>query len=73
MIGYSIHLSELNKAGDRKNIGVRLGSHCIKRGIPVSAVAKKLGVTRQTVYNWFAGVSEPRKELVVKIRSLYSV
>ena len=58
--GYSIRLIELNKGADRKSLGVRLGRQCIKLGISVSEVASELGVSRQTIYNWFVGVTTPR-------------
>ena len=73
MIGYSIHLQKLNEAGDRKHFGIRFGRYCIKRNISVIEVTQQLGVSRQAVYNWFAGMSEPRKEMVSRIRELYSV
>jgi transcriptional regulator with XRE-family HTH domain len=58
--GYSIRLVKLNKEADRKLLGVRLGRQCIKLGIPVAEVARYLGVSRQTIYNWFMGATMPR-------------
>lgn len=60
MRGYSIRVAEAIKEADGNLIGVRLGRACLARDIPVSAVAADLGVTRQTVYHWFLGLSEPR-------------
>jgi transcriptional regulator with XRE-family HTH domain len=57
--GYSLHLVLLNNGADPSNLGVRLGRACIARDISVIQVAEELGVTRQTVYNWFAGASSP--------------
>ena len=53
--GYSLKLIQLNKKADPKRLGIRLGKMCIKRNVPVAEVATKLGVSRQTVYNWFEG------------------
>ena len=60
MRGYSIRVAEAIKAGDSAHLGVQLGRACLARDIPVSDVAKGLRVTRQTVYHWFLGLSEPR-------------
>ena len=73
MIGYSIHLQKINKAGDRKRFGVRFGRLCISKDISVIEITQQLGVSRQTVYNWFAGKSEPNKATIERIRELYSV
>lgn len=67
--GYSIRLVELNKEADRKLIGVRLGRRCIKIGVSVSEVASQLGVSRQTIYNWFVGVTTPRATQVQLIKN----
>lgn len=58
--GYSLRIRDLNAKADKRKIGVRLGRACIKHNIPVSVVAKHMGVTRATVYNWFCGVSAPQ-------------
>ena len=50
--GYSLKLAELNRKADNRSIGVQLGRVCIKRNIPVTIVAAKLRVSRQTIYNW---------------------
>lgn len=57
--GYSIRIVTLNNAAE-DSLGVRLGRACIQHNMPVSAVAKALGVSRQTVYSWFTGESKPR-------------
>jgi len=61
--GYSNRLIELNKEADDRLLGVQLGRVCIQRDVPVSDVAVHLGVTRQTVYNWFCGANAPRAKL----------
>jgi AcrR family transcriptional regulator len=38
-----------------KTLGNQLGRWCVYRDFSVLRVAKALGVTRQTVYNWFEG------------------
>ena len=57
--GYSLRLVELNQKAcdlyDPTPVGVLLGKRCIDRGVPVTRVAEHLGVSRQTVYNWFIG------------------
>jgi len=68
-LGYSIRLVKLNKEADRKLLGVRLGRQCIKLGIPVSEAAIYLGVSRQTIYNWFVGATAPRATQVGLIKN----
>lgn len=58
--GYSARIIKLNKKADGKLIGVRLGRICIKRDVSVSEAASYLKVTRQTIYNWFIGFSNPK-------------
>lgn len=60
MRGYSIRVAEAIQEADGNLLGVQLGRACLARDISVSAVAAALGVTRQTVYHWFLGQSEPR-------------
>lgn len=68
--GYSLRLIELNRKANPRLIGVRLGKACIKQNIPVSTVANKLGVSRQTIYNWFVGQSNPQKLVVEAVEQL---
>lgn len=60
MQGYTIRMAKAIDEADGSLLGVQLGRACLARDVPVSVVAKNLGVTRQTVYSWFLGVSEPR-------------
>lgn len=69
MYGYSIRVAEAIKEADGSLLGVQLGRACLARDIPVSTVAKALGVTRQTVYHWFLGLSEPRGKTIDAIKS----
>jgi len=68
--GYSTRLIESNKAASPKLLGVRLGRVCIKLRIPVAYVASTLGVSRQTIYNWFTGTSNPQNTVVDSVESL---
>jgi DNA-binding transcriptional regulator YiaG len=68
--GYSLNLMLVNKAADGKHIGVALGRICIKTGLPVSVVARKFKVSRQTVYNWFEGRVTPNNQVVEPIKQL---
>lgn len=67
--GYSVRLSKLNKEADGKLLGVKLGRVCIKENIPVSYVADELAVTRQTIYNWFMGISSPQKLVAESVKT----
>jgi DNA-binding transcriptional regulator YiaG len=61
--GYSLRLIERNNQANERKLGVRLGRACIKHNVPVAVVASRFGVTRQTVYNWFSGTSNPAESL----------
>jgi transcriptional regulator with XRE-family HTH domain len=62
--GYSLHLRDLNRGAPSKLLGVRLGRACIKHDIPVTVIAQRMGVSRQTVYNWFGGTTNPKPALI---------
>lgn len=66
--GYSTRIISLNRASSATKPGVKLGRHCIANNIPVSVIAEQFGVSRQTVYNWFAGVHDPSKEMCELIK-----
>lgn len=57
--GYSQKLVEANLKADDESLGVALGRFCIEREITATKVAKELGVSRMTVYNWFWGEHIP--------------
>ena len=59
--GYTTRLSSINKQADKSSLGVKLGRVCIKQ--EVAEVASQLGVSRQTVYNWFEGTHFPHPDL----------
>jgi DNA-binding XRE family transcriptional regulator len=55
-----------------KTPGNQLGRWAVHLDFPVTKIAHALGVTRQTVYNWFAGKEvfvayQPRVDLLLKI------
>ena len=68
--GYSYQLVEANKKADDKSWGVVLGRTCIQFNIPVSEIARLLGVSRATIYNWFWGESYPSRAHCEKIERL---
>lgn len=70
--GYSLRLRDLNRRAPSNLLGVRLGRVCIKHDIPAALVADRMKVTRQTVYNWFRGVSNPSPSLVTLIEQYIS-
>lgn len=53
--GYSVVVAERLKSADPELLGVQLGLLCLANNIPAEQVARKLGVSKQTVYNWFEG------------------
>ena len=68
--GYSVRLVEQNRNADKQLLGVRLGRVCIKSNTSVTEVSELLGVSRQTVYNWFSGTSNPQNVLVDAVTKL---
>jgi len=68
--GYSQRLVELNKRASIKSLGVALGRVCIKAALPVSDVARLVGVSRATVYNWFTGMCPPHSKHHATINKL---
>jgi DNA-binding XRE family transcriptional regulator len=68
--GYTLNLVSLNKSANARSLGVKLGRTCIKHGVSVADVAKRLGVSRQTIYHWFSGKTKPTKQMANKIEKL---
>lgn len=73
MIGYTYRIRTLNRSANKKNIGVRLGRHCIDQNISVSELMGLLGVSKQTIYNWFMGVHTPGPQQATKIKELFAL
>ena len=46
-------------------------SQRIKAGMTASAVAEKLGVTRQAVFYWEAGINDPQVGKLVALADLF--
>jgi transcriptional regulator with XRE-family HTH domain len=70
--GYSLRTRDYNDKADISNLGVRLGRLCIAHNVSVSEVAKHMGVTRATVYNWFCGASAPQANTAKLIEAFIS-
>ena len=68
--GYTTRLSTMNKQADGSLSGVKLGRVCIRKEVPVAEVALQLGISRQTVYNWFTGAHEPNEDLKDAVKIL---
>ena len=66
--GYSSRIIKSNKAASARLIGVKLGRVCIKNETPVAEIADTFGVSRQTIYNWFAGTTEPSTTVASAIK-----
>jgi hypothetical protein len=71
--GYSLRIADLNKKADGTLLGVKLGRLCIKNNVPVVEVSTKLGVSRQTVYNWFIADTYVHKDLVNAVKEYAAV
>ena len=67
-IGYTEYIGRTNKKASARLIGVKLGRLCIKHGHPVTKVSSTIGVSRQTVYNWFCGIYEPRNNNLLLVK-----
>ncbi len=68
--GYSQRVIAAVMAGDPKHPGVALGRFCIKHDVPVAEVAREVGVSRWTVYQWFTEKSWPSVEAQERFRAL---
>jgi predicted transcriptional regulator len=70
MSGYSIKLSRIINAGDKSLLGKTLGRACLAADYPITKVATRLGVSRQTVYNWFYGECNPSEDRTLMVKEL---
>jgi DNA-binding XRE family transcriptional regulator len=68
--GYSAKTIRLNKEADKNRLGVALGKAAIKLGISVADIALTIGVSRQSVYNWFVGTHDPKERYTKAITKL---
>ena len=55
MAGYSTLTAREIKEANQTLLGVKLGTLCLDRDIPVTDVAEFFGVSRVTVYSWLRG------------------
>ena len=67
--GYSARLIRANQDASKSLLGVRLGKMCIREEIPVVLIAQDLGVSRQTIYNWFSGTSSPMGATAIRVEA----
>jgi DNA-binding phage protein len=67
--GYSARLIKANQDASKSLLGVRLGKMCIREEIPVVSIAQDLGVSRQTIYNWFSGTSSPMGATAIRVEA----
>ena len=67
---YSLNIVLANQEADQTRLGVKLGKKCIKLGVSVANIAVYLGVSRQTVYNWFIGAYDPKADVAIEITEL---
>lgn len=51
-------------------LGVALGAVCISIKYPLVKVSKELGVSRQAVYDWFSGKTNPARAKEQQINEL---
>jgi hypothetical protein len=67
---YLLSLNGLNE----KRLGVQLGKLCVKANLPPDPIAKLLGVSRMSVYNWFRGkpIRESNIDKVEKLMDIIS-
>lgn len=68
--GYSARLIKTNADADENRLGVALGRLCIALDIPVANISQRLGVSKQTVYNWFMGLYDPHPSYSEAIHSM---
>lgn len=54
---------------DQRHPGTRLAMACIRAGLPAVHVAKVLGVSRVTVFNWFKGKTIRSKDILPTIEA----
>jgi len=70
--GYSYAFVKAVEKADGRRPEIQFARACIKAGIPVTRVARDMGVSRMTVYNWFSGVYRPREAQLAKMHRLTS-
>jgi DNA-binding phage protein len=66
--GYTTLFIRKVEEADQGDLVIQFANACIDRELPISEVARRMEVTRATVYNWFTGKSSPRVHQQEKIR-----
>lgn len=70
MEGYSLRALRMNSVAAQDHIGVKLGRLCIAQEVSVINVAKFVGVSRECVYKWFFGRTQPKGANLAKVEEL---
>lgn len=73
MRGYSYEFVKKVRAKAKSSLalpGVKLGLKAIERDIPISVIAKVVGVSRMAVYDWFMGKYEPNPQHMKKLTAV---
>ena len=66
--GYSTLFIRKVEEADQGTLVIQFANACIDRELPIAEIARRMEVTRATVYNWFTGKSSPRVHQQEKIR-----
>jgi transcriptional regulator with XRE-family HTH domain len=66
--GYTIKVADAIRNADGNLLGVKLGRVCLDRDISVQEAALTLGVTRQTIYQWFCGETNPHEQHTIAMQ-----
>jgi hypothetical protein len=66
--GYSTLFIRKVEEADQGDLVRQYANACIDRNLPMSEVARRMEVTRATIYNWFTGKATPRAHQQEKIR-----
>lgn len=64
---YTLFIRKVEEA-DQGDLVRQYANACIDRNLPMSEVARRMDVTRATIYNWFTGKATPRAHQQEKIR-----
>jgi len=66
--GYTTLFIRKVEEADQGTLVIQFANACIDRELPIAEIARRMEVTRATVYNWFTGKSSPRVHQQEKIR-----
>lgn len=68
--GYSTSFVRAIAHSGLSDLMFRFAHECVVREIPVSTISERLNVSRATVYAWFTGKVQPRKQHQEKIQQI---